>query len=106
MSTIVSDPLQSVPTTATRWDIVVFQVCPTSVFSKTDINCFGTQVEDTIFRVNRHGFTTASPFFEAMFRLPTGNNCKIQGTTDDDPILLEGYKAVDFDALLRVLYPT
>lgn len=27
------------------------------------------------------------------------------GFTDDNPIVLEGYKRVDFDALLRVLIP-
>ena len=102
MNIIISD----VPTTATRWDIVVFKVRPTLYLSTRVINCVGAQVEDTIFRVNRQGFATASPFFETMFRLPSGDNRKILGTTDDDPIVLEGHKADDFDALLRVLYPT
>jgi hypothetical protein len=28
-----------------------------------------------------------------------------EGRTDDNPIVLEGYKRTDFDALLRVLIP-
>lgn len=42
-----------------------------------------------------------------MFNLPGGGEGdRVEGARDDNPIVLEGYKAADFDALLRVLYPS
>jgi hypothetical protein len=41
-----------------------------------------------------------------MFQLPTGSDGAVEGTNEEHPITLEGYKATDFDALLKVLYPT
>lgn len=42
-----------------------------------------------------------------MFTLPSGDGDPTEeGGTVDKPIFLEGYKAADFDALLRILYPT
>lgn len=65
------------------------------------------QVENTIFRVLQHGFTDASPLFEGMFLRPIDDgDHKERGRTKDNPIVLEGYKASDFEALLRVLYPS
>lgn len=41
-----------------------------------------------------------------MFRLPSGEaGGEFEGRSEDNPIVLEGYRAADFDALLRVLYP-
>ena len=41
-----------------------------------------------------------------MFNLPTGDDLKVEGRDREHPIVLEGYQASDFDALLKVLYPT
>lgn len=35
-----------------------------------------------------------------------GDSSGGEGARDDNPIILEGYKAADFEALLAVLYPT
>jgi hypothetical protein len=35
-----------------------------------------------------------------------GDSSNGEGTSEDNPITLEGYKADDFEALLKVLYPT
>ncbi|TEB24875.1 hypothetical protein FA13DRAFT_1738887 [Coprinellus micaceus] len=59
-----------------RWDITVFKV------------------EDRIFR--------HSEVFEGMYLLPSTG----EGTTDNNPIVLRGYKAADFEALLMILYPS
>lgn len=42
-----------------------------------------------------------------MLLLPNDDgDHKEWGRTEDNPIVLEGYKASDFEALLRVLYPS
>ncbi|KAJ3538567.1 hypothetical protein NMY22_g5104 [Coprinellus aureogranulatus] len=44
-----------------------------------------------------------------MFTLPKGDlgECQaMEGSINENPIVLEGHKAADFNALLRVLYPT
>ncbi|KAJ3523532.1 hypothetical protein NMY22_g11398 [Coprinellus aureogranulatus] len=68
----------------------------------SDIAVF--KVENTIFRVLRKGLANASPLFETLFLLP-GVNGESEGQTNDHPIVLESYKACDFDALMRVVYP-
>lgn len=37
-----------------------------------------------------------------MYLLPSNG----EGVSDDNPIVLEGYNAADFKALLMLLYPT
>ncbi|KAJ2930385.1 hypothetical protein H1R20_g6731, partial [Candolleomyces eurysporus] len=44
--------------------------------------------------------------FEAMFHLPTGSERRVDGQDEEHPIVLEGYQATHFDALLKILYPT
>lgn len=63
-----------------------------------------SQVEDTLFRVARHAFLQSSPVFEDMYSVGGSNSG--EGATDANPIVLEGYKASDFEALLKILYPT
>ncbi|KAJ3542743.1 hypothetical protein NMY22_g3399 [Coprinellus aureogranulatus] len=67
------------------------------------------QVESTIFRVLQREIAAASPIFRTMFTLPKGDLGKsqaVEGSVNENPIVLEGHKAADFNALLRVLYPT
>ncbi|RXW13100.1 hypothetical protein EST38_g12755 [Candolleomyces aberdarensis] len=64
------------------------------------------KVEGIIFEAPRYRFSEHSEVFETMFHLPTGSDGAIEGQDEDHPIVLEGYKAAHFDALLNVLYPT
>ena len=41
-----------------------------------------------------------------MFQLPTGSDGTVEGKNAEHPIVLEGYQASHFDALLKVLYPS
>ena len=41
-----------------------------------------------------------------MFLLPSGPAAPVEGQNALRPIVLEGYKAADFAALLKVMYPT
>ncbi|KAJ2924435.1 hypothetical protein H1R20_g12650, partial [Candolleomyces eurysporus] len=64
------------------------------------------KVEDTIFQVPQHRFTEHSEVFAAMFLLPQAGNAKsVEGKTTERRILLESYKAADFKALVKLLYP-
>jgi hypothetical protein len=65
------------------------------------------QVEETIFEVPRNRFTEHSEVFEDMFLMPQPEHEQaVEGRHRDRPIVLEGYKAADFAALIKVLYPT
>ncbi|RXW11415.1 hypothetical protein EST38_g14441 [Candolleomyces aberdarensis] len=87
--------LGEVPTRATRrrpqpvqWDLVFFKV------------------EEITFPVSPHRLIENSDVLAGMFNMPTGEDQRVEGRDREHPIVLEGYQASDFDALLRVLYPT
>ena len=65
------------------------------------------QVEETIFEVPRYRFTEYSEVFADMFHMPqaAGGAEDAEGRHRDRPIVLEGYKAADFAAIVKVLYP-
>ncbi|RXW11414.1 hypothetical protein EST38_g14440 [Candolleomyces aberdarensis] len=65
------------------------------------------KVEDTLFEVPRYRFTQHSEVFEDMFLMPQAQDAQsVEGRNSHHPIVLEGYKAADFAALIKVLYPT
>ncbi|TFK24112.1 hypothetical protein FA15DRAFT_669880 [Coprinopsis marcescibilis] len=59
------------------------------------------QVEDVLYRVPRDNFIKHSEIFESMFQLP---NSSKEGTCNESPIILQGYKKSDFESLLKLLY--
>ncbi|RXW14139.1 hypothetical protein EST38_g11714 [Candolleomyces aberdarensis] len=64
------------------------------------------KVEDTIFQVPQHRFTEHSEIFADMFLMPQAGDAKsVEGKDKEHPILLESYKAADFKALVKLLYP-
>jgi hypothetical protein len=65
-----------------------------------------SQVEDVVFEAPQSRFTEHSDIFETMFRLPAGSEASVEGRDKDHPVVLEGYQAAHFHALLKVLYPT
>ncbi|TRM67209.1 hypothetical protein BD626DRAFT_485140 [Schizophyllum amplum] len=60
------------------------------------------QVEDVIFSVHTHFLTEHSPIFRDM--LLVGQGADGEGSSPNNPIVLEGVRAWDFDALLRIFY--
>ena len=40
-----------------------------------------------------------------MFALPQGNDLKAKGTSEEEPIRLEGIKSEEFKSFLKLLYP-
>jgi len=65
------------------------------------------QVGNTLFQVFKKGFKVPGTIFEAMFALPpgSGNENRVEGTSFEFPIFLDGVTEVHFRAFLRVLYP-
>ncbi|KAJ6618890.1 hypothetical protein B0H10DRAFT_1947289 [Mycena sp. CBHHK59/15] len=63
------------------------------------------QVEERIFKVPRYHFEHSSEIFATTFTLPSGDNGTPEGTSDQNPLRLEGISSVDFERLLQVLYP-
>ncbi|EJU03308.1 hypothetical protein DACRYDRAFT_115496 [Dacryopinax primogenitus] len=61
-------------------------------------------VEHTLFRVHRYLFEQ-SAVFNAMFSLPPPQGTPLEGSSDSNPIRLEGVDAVAFERLLWYMYP-
>ncbi|KAF6761159.1 hypothetical protein DFP72DRAFT_803918 [Ephemerocybe angulata] len=62
-------------------------------------------VEGTLFKVHKFFFQRDSPIFNSMFTLPPPNNDRPEGEVEDNPIVLQGFKATDFERFLSILYP-
>ncbi|KAJ7125209.1 hypothetical protein C8R44DRAFT_782592 [Mycena epipterygia] len=62
------------------------------------------QVQSTLFRVPRYQFERHSEIFAATFTLPQAGGIS-EGSEDKNPIKLEGISHLDFQRLLKVLYP-
>ncbi|RXW12270.1 hypothetical protein EST38_g13585 [Candolleomyces aberdarensis] len=64
------------------------------------------KVEDTIFQVPTRRFTENSEVFANMFLIPQAGDAEsVEGSDKEHPIVLDGYEATDFRALMKVLYP-
>ncbi|KAJ2924436.1 hypothetical protein H1R20_g12653, partial [Candolleomyces eurysporus] len=64
------------------------------------------KVEEIVFEAPRYRLAEHSEVFETMFHLPAGGEGTVEGRDEEHPIVLESYKAVDFDASLKIIYPT
>ncbi|KAJ6581980.1 hypothetical protein B0H19DRAFT_929537, partial [Mycena capillaripes] len=63
-------------------------------------------VEDRLFKVPRYHFERSEIFADAfMLPKPTGAAHTAEGTSDQNPVRLEGISSVDFGRLLKALYP-
>jgi len=63
------------------------------------------QVEDTLFKVHKAQFTEGSHVFQDMFSIPQPEGSKYEGSDDENPLKLEGVMKLDFENLLKVLFP-
>ena len=61
-------------------------------------------MEDALFKVPRFYFEKNSSIFRDMFALLPANR-EVEGTDDANPIKLESIRKVDFQRLLRVMFP-
>ncbi|KAH6908562.1 hypothetical protein BKA70DRAFT_1427142 [Coprinopsis sp. MPI-PUGE-AT-0042] len=59
------------------------------------------RVQDQLYWVPKENLTMHSEVFAGMFSVENGTD----GQSDENPIVLEGYKLKDFNALLRILVP-
>ncbi|KAH6897820.1 hypothetical protein BKA70DRAFT_1032109, partial [Coprinopsis sp. MPI-PUGE-AT-0042] len=57
--------------------------------------------KNNLYCIPRHCLTSQSEVFEGMFLLDGQG----EGETEDQPIVLEGYRSQDFECLLRILLP-
>lgn len=61
-------------------------------------------VEDTLFKVPRLYFERNSGIFRDMFTLPPGDK-PTEGSCDENPLALKSIQKVDFQRLLRAMFP-
>lgn len=62
------------------------------------------RAEDTLFKVHRKDFEHGSEVFNNMFELPKASG-KADGSSEEQPLVLEGIKACELEDFLSVLYP-
>ncbi|KAJ2924433.1 hypothetical protein H1R20_g12656, partial [Candolleomyces eurysporus] len=63
-------------------------------------------LRSTVFKVPQHRFSKHSEVFADVFLLPLDGDKKSgKGTDEEHLIVLESYKALDFKALVKLLYP-
>ena len=63
------------------------------------------KVGETLFRINKRLLTgSESSVFASMFSLPQSE--VVEGQTDERPIVLEGDSLEQFEALMKILYPS
>ncbi|KAI0784841.1 hypothetical protein C8Q75DRAFT_830898 [Abortiporus biennis] len=62
------------------------------------------QAENTVFKVHRYYLTRESDFFHDLFSLPRGDEKDVEGTTDENAILLPGVTARQFELVLEYFY--
>jgi hypothetical protein len=63
------------------------------------------QVEGTLFKVPRYPFVRSSEVFRDMFQLPTPKYATPEGSSDQNPLFLDGIKKTDFRRLLKLMFP-
>ena len=60
-------------------------------------------MEDTLFKVPRYLFEDNSDVFRDMFLLPSPEGVACDGSSDEQPLFLEGIPKVAFQQLLRAM---
>ncbi|KAJ6581992.1 hypothetical protein B0H19DRAFT_1019018 [Mycena capillaripes] len=63
------------------------------------------KVEESTFKVPRYHFEHSSEIFATTFTLPAVDAVNAEGQSDENPFILQGIERVDFERLLKVLYP-
>ncbi|KII95603.1 hypothetical protein PLICRDRAFT_150407 [Plicaturopsis crispa FD-325 SS-3] len=63
------------------------------------------KVEDTLFKVPKRCFANRSEIFNTIFALPPGDRGTTDGTSDEKPFVLERVNKVDFENLMKAMYP-
>jgi hypothetical protein len=81
------------------------------LLSTTEVKMTRTsnQVENQLFKVPRRNFAVESETFSDMLRLPAptvDGKPLLDGSSDSQPLRLEGIKKFDFLQLLRVMFPS
>ncbi|CUA75514.1 hypothetical protein RSOLAG22IIIB_11796 [Rhizoctonia solani] len=61
------------------------------------------QVEDTLFNVHKYQLLKSETFAD-MFNMPKGTDGEQEGSSPENPIIMEGVAVTDFEALMTVLY--
>jgi hypothetical protein len=55
--------------------------------------------------VPRYPFVRTSEVFRDMFSLPVPDIPSVEGSSDENPLFLEGVDKADFRCLLKVMFP-
>jgi len=81
---------------------VVFQVCKRTSFILNDLYLI-RQAENVLFRVPTHRFINESKIFAELFSVAEGADS--EGSSECNPIRLQGVRSKDFKNFLKLLYP-
>jgi len=87
-------------------DLIVFQA--STLFTVPSLRLTIHQVEDTLFKVPRQYFVENSSIFQDMFSIPQVQieGSSPEGLSAEKPLRLDGISQVDFERLIKVIYPS
>ena len=85
---------------------VVFQVSGSTMIQPSSCLMIGRpKVGETLFRIHKRLLVgSESSVFASMFSIPQSE--AVEGQTDERPIVLKGDSVKQFEALMKILYPS
>ena len=85
------------------FEVVVIDVRSAKIERRRVVLILLHQVEGCLYSIPKQVLASQSPVFEGMFDI--GDASVGEGTSEDKPIVLEGYRSSEFECLLKVLLP-
>jgi hypothetical protein len=82
---------------------IIFSVNVLKLFMMHLVTHFRPQVENTLFKLPRYLFEESSEVFRDMFLLPAPEDMPYDGSSDEQPLILQGVRKLDFRRLLRAM---
>jgi hypothetical protein len=82
---------------------IIFSVNFFKLFTTHLMTHFRLQVENTLFKLPRYLFEESSEVFRDMFLLPAPEGMPYDGSSDEQPLILQGVHKLDFRRLLRAM---
>jgi hypothetical protein len=82
---------------------IIFSVNFLKLFTTHLVTHFRLQVENILFKLPRYLFEESSEVFQDMFLLPAPEGMPYDGSSDEQPLILQGVRKLDFRRLLRAM---
>ena len=88
-------------------DTIIFSVCGDNLLYGGAMKIFilVSQVEGCLFKVPKYHFVRSAAIFPVSLDQPQEEVLNAEGYSEESPIFLPGTTKVDFENLMKILYP-